>query len=618
MSGKTKKIEDMSQISKKGSLLTSFIWYASGLSLRELSGLSLSRSSYFAIGSVNIFITVIVFLFSSWSFHLAFPKVIGILSYLIGISLSVIVFTFNRETISALSQSESKERDQRLSILLIPILLFSLFLGLIVSTPIKFYLFDIPITTNIFERISALDNISETSIISKISSWSLTLFLILIIFLPTLIKYYSLQISHQRKRSYLLNEFMWFCAGANKDILRKCPNEYSKYFGIGGTILFTALMATISGGYAFYTAFDNATIAICFGLFWGAMIFNLDRFIVNTMYSDGEPTISLKELLGGLPRLIIAIFLGIVISYPLELKLFEDEINARIEKLKVENLMEYNTVLESSFSQIGLNNKEIKELELKREKLQNEINDAKQDWESVQKVARKGNRIDNEGKTVTYVYYVWPEEYYIKKKDYEDLKQRNEIDIENYRTRSKNIESKILADEKVKSGYEVTHNKQNIALNDLSTRMEAFGILKNEKPIIRIASLFIMILLIIIEIAPVLFKMMMTSGDYEVIQNAERNEIKISEIVRISGRNDWANTEITKLIEDNKKRIIIKKNELEVELNSNKELLLAIAKAQSDIAQVAINQWKEQEMKRAIEDPESFIKVNSTTGDIPV
>ena len=195
MSLKTKKIEDMSQKSKKRNLFTNFIWYASGLSLRDLSGLTQSKTNYFAIGGVNIFITTIVFLLGSWSFHLAFPKVISIIYYLLGITLGIIVFTFNRQTIHALCQSETTGKNQRLSITLIPIVLFSVFFGIIISTPIKFYLFDIPITTNIIERISELDKISDASVTSKISSWSLTVFLILIIILPTLIKYYFSTVS---------------------------------------------------------------------------------------------------------------------------------------------------------------------------------------------------------------------------------------------------------------------------------------------------------------------------------------------------------------------------------------------------------------------------------------
>ena len=70
----------------------------------------------------------------------------------------------------------------------------------------------------------------------------------------------------------VLNEFLWTCAGVNKAVLRQCPSDYAKYAGIGGTILFTALMAMLSGGYALYTVFDNETVATLFGVFWGLLI----------------------------------------------------------------------------------------------------------------------------------------------------------------------------------------------------------------------------------------------------------------------------------------------------------------------------------------------------------
>ena len=144
----------------------------------------------------------------------------------------------------------------------------------------------------------------------------------------------------------LLNEFLWICAGANRKVLRQCPTEYAKYAGIGGTILFTAILASISGGYAIYKVFADEIfndsvggyetdthavyISIVFGLIWGLMIFNLDRFMVNTMYSDGTHKITKEEWIGGTPRLILAIFIGIVISTPIELRIFKDKIQAQI------------------------------------------------------------------------------------------------------------------------------------------------------------------------------------------------------------------------------------------------------------------------------------------------
>src|SRR5688572_16988105 len=126
------------------------------------------------------------------------------------------------------------------------------------------------------------------------------------------------------------NLFLW-SSGASLEILKHVPSEKSKYFGIGGTVLFTAMMATLAGGYAFYTAFQDAGLAIGFGIFWGCLIFNLDRYIVSSFgVGDGRKTISSQEVKEASPRIIMAIILGIVISTPLEMKLFEKEIMAKL------------------------------------------------------------------------------------------------------------------------------------------------------------------------------------------------------------------------------------------------------------------------------------------------
>lgn len=137
----------------------------------------------------------------------------------------------------------------------------------------------------------------------------------------------------------LLKEFTWMCAGADRPLLRMCPGDHSKYVGIGTVILFTALMAWFSSFIAMQLVFgveknpDMNVYAIIFATFWSAMIFCLDRFITNTMYSDGKVSISKQEFFSGLPRIVIAIFLGIIISAPLELKIFEKAIEQKQEEI---------------------------------------------------------------------------------------------------------------------------------------------------------------------------------------------------------------------------------------------------------------------------------------------
>ena len=60
-------------------------------------------------------------------------------------------------------------------------------------------------------------------------------------------------------------------------ILRK---ELRSYFVSPIAYLLLTMFAAVSGYYFLYTIFSSNQIAMPFGLFWGVLIFNLDRYIV--------------------------------------------------------------------------------------------------------------------------------------------------------------------------------------------------------------------------------------------------------------------------------------------------------------------------------------------------
>jgi hypothetical protein len=123
----------------------------------------------------------------------------------------------------------------------------------------------------------------------------------------------------------MLRKFFIICSGADTDILDSCSKgEQNKYAGIGATVFFTAVMAFIAASYALYTVFDNVYTSVFFGLIWGFLIFNLDRFIVSTIKKKGD---FIDEFIQATPRIILAVIIAVVISKPLELKIFEKEIN---------------------------------------------------------------------------------------------------------------------------------------------------------------------------------------------------------------------------------------------------------------------------------------------------
>lgn len=132
----------------------------------------------------------------------------------------------------------------------------------------------------------------------------------------------------------LVSRLLWWCSGADPDILHACPrSEHIKFSGIGGTVFFTGLLASLSGGYAFFTVFASVPVAVLFGLLWGLIIFNLDRFIVSTIKKDGSIR---QQFTMAIPRLLLAITLAIVISKPLELRIFNGEIEEILTQRKVD------------------------------------------------------------------------------------------------------------------------------------------------------------------------------------------------------------------------------------------------------------------------------------------
>ena len=88
-------------------------------------------------------------------------------------------------------------------------------------------------------------------------------------------------------------------------------------------------MAMVSGGYAIYFVFNSLIISVVFGIFWGIIIFNLDRYIVSSIKKTG---VFKEEFLFALPRLFIALVLAVSISKPLELRLFQNRIAKEMAK----------------------------------------------------------------------------------------------------------------------------------------------------------------------------------------------------------------------------------------------------------------------------------------------
>ncbi|NNE54798.1 MAG: DUF4407 domain-containing protein, partial [Flavobacteriales bacterium] len=115
----------------------------------------------------------------------------------------------------------------------------------------------------------------------------------------------------------------------------------------GGTVFFTAVLAFLAAAYALFTVFDSVTFAIVFGLIWGFMIFNLDRYIVGSMKNRGS---FWRDLVVALPRVGLAVIIAVVISKPLEMRLFQKEIDSELITMEQEVILEQENQLRERFS----------------------------------------------------------------------------------------------------------------------------------------------------------------------------------------------------------------------------------------------------------------------------
>ena len=435
-------------------------------------------------------------------------------------------------------------------------------------------------------------------------------------------------------RSGILNEFFWWCAGVNRDILRQCPTEYAKYAGMGGTIFFTACMAALSGGYAISTVFNNIKVSIFFGFFWGFLIFNLDRLIVNTMYSDGEVTISWKELCSGLPRIVMAIFLGIVISTPLELKIYEKSINTEIKSLKQKKLKELLADDEAKLEDLRVRREQIRSRDIvdaavgaagaayseansELSKIQTQYNQLSSQINTLVTRRRHISQIDNPNqynKLTNEINKLTVKRNSLRPRINELATQKATEDktyreaIEQNRTQINSELASINAEiDTLKSKIADAEKRYEPQLCDefdgFQGRMMAFSSLK-ENESTRIAALFISLLFIIIECAPTFMRMMVADGSYEDLLEVERHRIKVLTSKRISDLNDEVNTEVQISIQKNKER-------LEAEVLANKKLMGQIATAQAELLQTAIDKWREEELAKINENPSAYIQTTN-------
>lgn len=312
-----------------------------------------------------------------------------------------------------------------------------------------------------------------------------------------------------------ITRFFWFCSGANFSILYKVPTEANKYLGIGATVFFTGIFAALAGFYALYTVFQSWVIALTFALLWGAMIFNLDRFIVSSMRKKEQ---GWSEWKLALPRLVLALLLAVVISKPLELKLFEREINRKLDEQKIAFIKQSKDSLDKGFPEIQVlegEKKGLKEEQIQarayRDKLQQEY-DAERFGVKTASTSGKVGLGSNAKKKERQLDAA--------QEDLNAILVRNEVRIQEL-----NVQIEAL-----RAQRQIEFEKQVPGINGFdgfAARMDALAKLTEESEAMATAQLFLVLLFIAIETAPIFIKLISSRGPYDELLELHEDQVRL-------------------------------------------------------------------------------------------
>lgn len=424
--------------------------------------------------------------------------------------------------------------------------------------------------------------------------------------------------------NWLKNWFL-FCSGAHLDFLNHedCKYEHNKYVGIGSAVFFTALFAFMSASYALYTVFGSWWSACFIGFIWSCFIFSLDRYIVSTLKKDDNKW---NEIWKASPRILLAVMLAIIISKPLELRIFEREIENELIKMQNEVEKQQNDAVYSKYPEV--------------ENLGNKIGILDADFKSCQNYAdileadAAGEADGSRGSGIRNIGPIYKikrqnadnkkiecnrilQELDKAKSDLAILKTKIDSEVTGLaRTKEDGLLARIEALSRLTYTKKVVENKSapqsNLIIKTDSTgKIDSLRVpidqiatsqstITEEKNAMWWATLAITILFVIIELAPLLLKIFTDKGNYDLKVQTIEETVKSKEIEQISYLNDEVNTRI-------KIKVGVNENVMSRELQDNKNLMEQISNAQLELAKEIIDIWKGDELVKIRANPQKYV-----------
>ncbi|HEY4111778.1 DUF4407 domain-containing protein [Puia sp.] len=323
--------------------------------------------------------------------------------------------------------------------------------------------------------------------------------------------------------------FLWWCSGAYQGLLKDCPSEHSKYAGLGGVLLATFALASLSAGYAMYSVFSNPVWAVLFALLWGLIIFNFDRFLVSTMRKYGVS--GRKQIWMAAPRLALALLIGFTIARPLELKIFEKEVDVQLAANRHQMLLLNDSLLQAENRQkLQTAQQERDRLGARKTALEDTLHQLQQDY-----IREADGTSGSQQRGIDKLTR-------LKQQAYESARQQYGPELGQLE-RQIHYQDSLIAE--TNAGRELRnrqYEEQVRADVGFLQRNKALADLSAHEPSVFWVSLLLSLLIILIEIGPILSKLIMNTGPYDLAlaslelrqMAASEEEMRLDKAKRIS------------------------------------------------------------------------------------
>ncbi len=153
---------------------------------------------------------------------------------------------------------------------------------------------------------------------------------------PELNPFFIIQFELLPMASSRRNFFIWLAGGDPEVLDAAMQSERRKFVKLGLTIMVPAVFAWGAMWFAApYIGIEN-TQRIFLATIWSLIVLVIDSYLVSTLIKRNYPGSSWRYYAVAGFRLLVSIFIGIVISHPLVLRILDQNINEEVQDMKSE------------------------------------------------------------------------------------------------------------------------------------------------------------------------------------------------------------------------------------------------------------------------------------------